>query len=50
MNAQKELAIYLLEHKSCVKCEGDFQPQDQVYLDIFNKSYCEVCYRETYDA
>lgn len=33
-------------HKECVKCKGEFQRREQIYLDILNQSYCEVCYKE----
>lgn len=40
----------LITHDECVKCEGIFQLKERVYLDILNQSYCEVCYKVTYES
>lgn len=32
----------------CVRCEGHFEYNEQIYLSIDNQTYCEVCYKELY--
>lgn len=46
MKAAEIIVASLTSRKSCVKCKGEFQKKEQVYLDTYNKSYCEVCFEE----
>ncbi len=31
--------------KECTVCEGIFQRNEQVYLNIYNQAFCAVCYK-----
>ena len=41
--------IERFDKAECEACEGVFLAREQIYLDVDNRKYCEVCFKERYE-